>query len=155
MKQIFKKHKAIFVFSLILILSGVVGIISPKNHPFFDFRVNLLGENPKYILQRITEFDSMLQARDDTANQSVEIEGLESLPFEEANKIRNDFASGKFFDPIIKLKERVTIVISKASSFSLGMGVFQLLIAITIMVGTYFSEKRKKLDKIYKRRLKK
>ena len=143
MKQIFKKHKEKFVFSLILILSGLAGIVNPEKHPFFDFRVSLQGEDPKYILQRQTEFESMLQARDDTANQSIEIEGLESLPPEEANKIRNDFASGKFFDPIIEMKERVTTVISKANRFSLGMGVFQLLIAVTIIVVTFFSEKRK------------
>ena len=155
MKQIFKKHKEKFVFSLILILSGLAGIVNPEKHPFFDFRVTLQGEDPKYILQRQTEFESMLQARDDTANQSIEIEGLESLPPEEANKIRNDFASGKFFDPIIEMKERVTTVISKANRFSLGMGVLQLLLAATIMVATFFSEKRKKLDKKLSKKIKK
>lgn len=85
------------MFSLILIFSGIVGVISPEKHPFFDFKVNLLDEYPKFILQRLTEFESLLQARDDTANQSIEIDGLESLPPAEANKIRNDFASGKFF----------------------------------------------------------
>lgn len=86
-------------------------------HPLFDFRANLLGEDPEYILQLQTVFDSMLQARDDAANQSIEIKGLESLPTEEANKVRNEFASGNFFNPIIEMKEPVTTVISKASSF--------------------------------------
>jgi hypothetical protein len=150
-----KKSKFIVFVSLVLLVSGLVGYFAPQSHPIYDLKLISLDLQPAHVEQIKEALEKLMQNDASPIIQTLKPIEID-LPPAEAKTLIDEINSEtrNIYNDVLETHTELVRSLSLASRFSTNMGVFQLLIAVTIMVATFFSEKRKKLDKISKRNLK-
>lgn len=148
-----KKRKFIVVVSLVLLVSGLVGYFAPQSHPIFNLALNFLSDSdsdPDSVPLSQEIVDSLVKIRDDAVSGPYEIENINELTPEQLKFVQNELdeiQSGNKFDIIIEIQKTFSGYKASANKFSASMGIFQVLVAVLIMVGTFFSERKRRLLK--------
>lgn len=149
-----KKSKFIVVVSLVLLVSGLVGYFAPQSHPIFNLALNFLSDSAPDSVPLSQEIvDSLVKIRDDAVSGPYEIENINELTPEQLKFVQNELdeiQSGSKFDIIVEIQKTFSGYKASANMFSASMGIFQVLVAVLIMVGAFFSERKRRLHKIDK-----